>query len=135
MHADRVSRALHQTLSAQRLPIPDQPSGTRCASSSTERFPRAGRSRRRLDRPWSWFTIAASRSPSAEPPSVATLIQVILALALVLPAWLAAVIVTVLVLAAAGIAALIGKRQVAAAGPLVPTESVRSVRLDVEGIK
>ena len=63
------------------------------------------------------------------------LTTVILALALVLPAWLAAVIVTVPVLAAAGITALIGKRQVAAAGPLVPTESVRSVRLDVEGIK
>ena len=59
----------------------------------------------------------------------------ILALALVLPAWLAALIVAVVVAIAAGIAALVGKRKVAEAGPPVPTDTVESVKKDVEEIK
>jgi hypothetical protein len=54
----------------------------------------------------------------------------ILALALVVPAWLAALIAIV-----AGIAALLGKRKVAEASPPVPTETVESVKKDVEEIK
>jgi hypothetical protein len=59
----------------------------------------------------------------------------ILALALVLPAWLAALIVAVVVAIAASIAALVGKKKVAEAGPPVPTDTVESVKKDVEEIK
>jgi hypothetical protein len=59
----------------------------------------------------------------------------ILALALVLPAWLAALIVAVVVAIAAGIAALVGRKKVAEAGPPVPTDTVESVKKDVEEIK
>jgi Putative Actinobacterial Holin-X, holin superfamily III len=58
-----------------------------------------------------------------------------LALALVLPAWLAALIVAVVVAIAAGIAALVGKKKVAEAAPPVPTDTVESVKRDVEEIK
>ena len=44
----------------------------------------------------------------------------VLGLALVLPTWLAAVIVGVVVLAIAGVAALIGKKKVNEAAPAVP---------------
>jgi hypothetical protein len=59
----------------------------------------------------------------------------ILALSLVLPAWLAALIVAVVVAIAAGIAALMGKKKVAEVGPLAPTDTVQSVKKDVEEIK
>jgi Putative Actinobacterial Holin-X, holin superfamily III len=59
----------------------------------------------------------------------------ILALALVMPAWLAALIVAVVVAIAAGIAALVGKKKVADAAPPVPTDTVESVKKDVEEIK
>jgi hypothetical protein len=56
---------------------------------------------------------------------------VILLLALALPAWVAALIVTVLLFAAAGVMALIGRRQVRRAGPPVPTATADSLRADV----
>ena len=59
----------------------------------------------------------------------------VLGLALVLPAWLAALIVGVVVLAIAGIAALIGKRKVNEAAPAVPERTVASVKEDVAEIK
>ena len=59
----------------------------------------------------------------------------ILGLSLVLPAWLAALIVGVVLLAIAGIAALIGKRKVDEARPLVPERTVASVKEDVAEIK
>lgn len=59
----------------------------------------------------------------------------ILALSLVLAGWLAALIVSVVVLIAAGVAVLIGRRQVRAAAPVVPTETVESVKADVDEIK
>ena len=59
----------------------------------------------------------------------------ILALGLVLPSWLAALIVTVVVAIAAGIAALIGKKKVAEAAPPVPSDTVDSVKKDVQEIK
>ena len=58
----------------------------------------------------------------------------ILALALVLDAWLAALIVTVVLFAAAGIAALVGKKQVAQAPPPVQ-HSVESIKQDVDTVK
>jgi hypothetical protein len=59
----------------------------------------------------------------------------VLGLALVLPAWLAALIVGVVVLAIAGVAALIGKKKVEEAAPAVPERTVASVKEDVAEIK
>lgn len=58
----------------------------------------------------------------------------VLALALVLPAWAAALIVAVVLLAAAGVAALVGKRQISQAKP-VPEQTIDSVKADVAEIK
>ncbi|GAA1245748.1 phage holin family protein [Oryzihumus leptocrescens] len=59
----------------------------------------------------------------------------ILALSLVLPAWLAALVVTVVVFAAAGVAALLGRRQVQEAAPPMPRETIDSVERDVAEVK
>ncbi|GAA4718022.1 phage holin family protein [Nocardioides conyzicola] len=59
----------------------------------------------------------------------------ILALALVVDAWLAALIVGVVLLAVAGIAALIGKKRVAEAAPPVPERAVENVKRDVDAVK
>lgn len=59
----------------------------------------------------------------------------ILALSLALPAWLAALVVTVVVFAAAGLAALAGRRQVQEAAPPVPRETIDSVERDVAEVK
>jgi uncharacterized membrane protein YqjE len=59
----------------------------------------------------------------------------VLALALALADWLAALIVGVVLLAAAGIAALLGKRRVAEAAPPVPERTAASVRRDVDAVR
>jgi Flp pilus assembly protein TadB len=59
----------------------------------------------------------------------------IIALALAVPAWLAALIVGLVLLAVAGVAALMGKRQVGRATPAAPEQTVQSVKADVEEIK
>jgi hypothetical protein len=59
----------------------------------------------------------------------------IIGLSHVLQAWLAALIVGVVLLAVAGVAALIGKNRVQQAVPPVPREAVESVKTDVEEIK
>lgn len=59
----------------------------------------------------------------------------ILALALVLPAWLAALLVAVALLAAAGIAAMAGKSNVSRATPPVPEEAIEGVKEDVATVK
>lgn len=59
----------------------------------------------------------------------------VLGLAEALPAWLAALIVTVVVLAIAGVAALLGKKQVSEAAPPVPERAVAGVKQDVETLK
>jgi hypothetical protein len=56
----------------------------------------------------------------------------VLALALVLPAWLAALIVGVVVLLVAGASALMGKRKVQQAIPPVTDERVSSVKHDLD---
>jgi hypothetical protein len=67
---------------------------------------------------------------------LATLITtLILALALVLPAWLAALIVTVVLFAAAGVLALIGKKDVDKATPPLPTEAIAGVQADIAAVK
>jgi uncharacterized membrane protein YqjE len=59
----------------------------------------------------------------------------IIALALALPAWLAAVIVGVVLLVAAAVAALVGKRSVAQAGPPAPERAISGIKQDVATVK
>jgi uncharacterized membrane protein YqjE len=63
------------------------------------------------------------------------LTTVILLLALVMPAWLAALIVTVVLFVVAGVAALLGKKKVAEAAPAKPERTVESVKQDVATVK
>jgi uncharacterized membrane protein YqjE len=60
---------------------------------------------------------------------------IILALALAVDAWLAALIVAVVLLAAAGIAAVLGKKRVQDAAPPVPTRAVENVKADVDAVR
>jgi uncharacterized membrane protein YqjE len=67
---------------------------------------------------------------------VATLVTTaILLLDLVLPAWAAALIVAAVLLAGAGVVALVGKKEVAAAIPAAPERTIASVREDVDTLK
>jgi uncharacterized membrane protein YqjE len=65
----------------------------------------------------------------------ALLVTIGAALALVMPAWVAALIVTVVLFAAAGVAALIGKKQVSQAVPPEPKAAMASGKRDVEAVK
>jgi len=67
---------------------------------------------------------------------LATLITTaILALALVLPAWAAALIVTGVLLAIAGVAAVLGKKEVEQAIPPQPERTIENVKDDVAAVK
>ncbi len=59
----------------------------------------------------------------------------IIALAGVLAAWLAALIVGVALLAAAGCVTLMGRQRLRKAAPLVPEQTVASVKADVDEIR
>lgn len=59
----------------------------------------------------------------------------VLVLALVLPPWAAALIVAVLLFAGAGVAALVGKKEVEQATPPAPERTIASVREDVATVK
>jgi uncharacterized membrane protein YqjE len=59
----------------------------------------------------------------------------ILALALVLPGWLAALIVTVVLFAIAGVLAVIGKKDVAKGSPPLPTQAIAGVQADIAAVK
>jgi hypothetical protein len=59
----------------------------------------------------------------------------ILALALVLPGWLAALLVGVVLLAVAAALALVGKKDVQKGSPPVPTEAISSVKTDIATVK
>jgi len=63
------------------------------------------------------------------------LATVVLVLDLFLPAWLAALIVTVVVLAAAGVAAVFGKNKVAEASPPKPEMAIEGLKEDVATVK
>lgn len=63
------------------------------------------------------------------------LATVTLALALVLPAWAAALTVTVLLFTAAAVSALMGKKQVTQATPPVPERAVQGVKDDIDTLK
>jgi uncharacterized membrane protein YqjE len=65
----------------------------------------------------------------------ALLATVILALAEAMPAWLAALIVTVLLFGAAAVMAVLGRQQVRQATPPLPEATVRSVKADVDLVK
>jgi hypothetical protein len=65
----------------------------------------------------------------------ALLITVGALLALVMPVWAAALVVTVVLFACAGVAALIGKNQVRRAMPPEPEAAMASGRRDVEAVK
>jgi uncharacterized membrane protein YqjE len=65
----------------------------------------------------------------------ALIAAIILALALVLPAWLSALIVAVVLFAIAGIVALLGKKQVTQATPAAPERTIDNVKKDVETVK
>lgn len=56
-------------------------------------------------------------------------------LALWVPAWLAALIVTVALFVVAGILALVGKKQVKQAVPPEPVEAIDSTKRDVNAVK
>ncbi|MCW3038220.1 MAG: hypothetical protein JWM31_125 [Solirubrobacterales bacterium] len=59
----------------------------------------------------------------------------ILALATALDGWLAALIVAVVLFVVAGVAALLGKKEVKQAGPPVPDHAVQSTRADLDTVK
>lgn len=66
---------------------------------------------------------------------VATLVAAVVAgLSVVLPVWLAALAVGAVLLAAGGIAALVGKSQIQAASP-VPEQTVANVKEDIQEVK
>jgi len=65
----------------------------------------------------------------------ALIATIILALSLAMPAWLAALIVTVVLFVIAGVVALIGKKQVSQATPAAPQHTIDSVKQDVDTIK
>jgi uncharacterized membrane protein YqjE len=60
---------------------------------------------------------------------------VILLLATAMTAWLAALIVTVVLFAIAGVLALLGKSRVEKAAPPVPEQTVETVKADVQEAK
>ncbi|MCW2757239.1 MAG: hypothetical protein JWO46_985, partial [Nocardioidaceae bacterium] len=59
----------------------------------------------------------------------------VLALALVVDAWLAALIVSIVLFVIAGIAALLGKSKVGQATPVVPEKTIESVKQDAAAVK
>ncbi|GGR62933.1 membrane protein [Nocardioides luteus] len=59
----------------------------------------------------------------------------ILALALVMDAWLAALIVGVVLLVIAGVMAMVGKKQVSEGTPMKPERATENVKRDVEAVK
>jgi uncharacterized membrane protein YqjE len=65
----------------------------------------------------------------------ALLTTIVLALDLVMAAWLAALIVALALFAAAGVVALTGKKQVQQASPPVPEHAVEGIKEDIATIK
>ena len=66
----------------------------------------------------------------------ATLIAAaVLALATAVDSWLAAIIVGVVLLLVAGVAALLGKKQIEQATPPAPEQAVQSTKRDIDTVK
>jgi len=65
----------------------------------------------------------------------ALIATLILVLATFLEGWIAALIVTVVLFAIAGVAALVGKKQVEQATPPQPEQAIESTKRDVDEVK
>lgn len=65
----------------------------------------------------------------------ALIATVILALALVVDPWLAALIVTVVLFVVASVVGLLGKKQVDKGGAVTPEQTIESVKKDVQTVK
>jgi uncharacterized membrane protein YqjE len=65
----------------------------------------------------------------------ALIATLIIALSTFLPLWLAALIITVVLFAGAGILALLGKKQVTKAVPPEPSAAIASAKADVDEVK
>ena len=65
----------------------------------------------------------------------ALLTTIVVLLDLALPLWLSALIVTVVLFAIAGVAALVGKKQVSQATPPAPERAIAGVKEDVATVK
>jgi uncharacterized membrane protein YqjE len=65
----------------------------------------------------------------------ALLTTAVLALDQVMPAWLAALVVALVLLAGAGVVAMLGKNQVTQATPAMPERAVEGVKQDIATIK
>jgi MFS family permease len=65
----------------------------------------------------------------------ALLTAAILGLANVMPGWLAAIIVAVILFLIAGVLALLGKKDVQQASPPLPTDTIASVQADIATVK
>jgi uncharacterized membrane protein YqjE len=63
------------------------------------------------------------------------MLTLIFALATAMPAWLAALVVTVVFVAIAGVLALSGRKRIQKAGPPVPEETIESVKQTIETVK
>jgi uncharacterized membrane protein YqjE len=59
----------------------------------------------------------------------------VIALDLVLPLWLAALVVGVVLLAGAGVAAMVGKKEISQATPAKPEKAIEGVQADIEVVK
>jgi uncharacterized membrane protein YqjE len=67
--------------------------------------------------------------------SLGLMLCLIFALATVMPAWLAALVVTIVFVAIAGALALAGKKRIQKAGPPIPEETIESVKQTIETVK
>jgi uncharacterized membrane protein YqjE len=67
--------------------------------------------------------------------SLGLMLCLIFALATAMPAWLAALVVTVVFVAVAGALALAGKKRIQKAGPPIPEATIESVKQTIETVK
>ena len=68
--------------------------------------------------------------------ALATLVTTaVLGLATVVDAWLAALVVAVVLLVAAGVAGLVGRNKVADAGPPAPQRAIQGIKDDIAAVK
>jgi uncharacterized membrane protein YqjE/sporulation protein YlmC with PRC-barrel domain len=67
--------------------------------------------------------------------ALAFVVTIIFALATAMQAWLAALIVTVVLAAVAGVLALTGRKRIKEAGPLVPEQTIESVKQTIDTVK
>jgi len=65
----------------------------------------------------------------------ALLVAVVLGLAEAMPAWLAALIVALALFAVAAVMAVLGRRKVEQATPLIPEETARSIKADIDELQ